>query len=220
MVTDAIWEDPAPRPGPANPVWTYSSYRDGVRDPATHVLALVRSRPPTLGAGHLVCIDGPAGSGKTTLAAALLAGVPSAALVHMDDLYEGWSGLPHVDAQLAGLLAPLAAGQPGGYRRWDWQTDRWAEQVTVEPADLVVLEGVGSGSLVVAPHVSVIVWVEAAHDLRQQRGLARDGETFAPHWRAWARAETEHFVRHRTRERADLLVDGETGSVVVREQQP
>ncbi len=220
MVTDANWEDLAPQPGPANPVCTYSSYRDRVRDPAADVLALVRSRPASLGAGHLVCIDGPAGSGKTTLAHALLARVPSAALVHMDDLYEGWSGLPHVDAQLAGLLAPLAAGRAGGYRRWDWHSDRWAEQVTVEPADLLVVEGVGSGSLVVAPHVSALVWVEAPHDLRLRRGLDRDGDTFAPHWRAWARGESEHFARHRTRERADLLVDGETGSVVARDQQP
>ena len=29
------------------------------------------SRPATLGAGRLVCVDGPAGSGKTTLGAAL-----------------------------------------------------------------------------------------------------------------------------------------------------
>ena len=35
------------------------------------MLALAASRPPTLGAGRLVCVDGPAGSGKTTLARAL-----------------------------------------------------------------------------------------------------------------------------------------------------
>ena len=42
-------------------------------DAARDVLALAASRPPSLGAGRLVCVDGPAGSGKTTLAAALLA---------------------------------------------------------------------------------------------------------------------------------------------------
>ncbi len=167
-----------------------------------------------------MCIDGPAGSGKTTLAAALLARAPSAALVHMDDLYEGWSGLPHVDDQLAGLLAPLAAGRAGGYQRWDWHAEQWAERVTLEPVDLLIVEGVGSGSLVVAPYVTAVVWVEAPHDVRMRRGLDRDGDTFAPQWRAWAHAEREHFARQRTRERADLVVDGENGSVVARDQQP
>ena len=36
-----------------------------------------------------------------------------ASVVHMDDLFPGWSGLPQVDAQLDGLLRPLAEGRPG-----------------------------------------------------------------------------------------------------------
>ncbi len=50
------------------------------------------SRPPTLGAGRLVCVDGPAGSGKTSLADAV-ARRTAAQVVHMDDLYGGWDGL-------------------------------------------------------------------------------------------------------------------------------
>jgi hypothetical protein len=76
----------------------------------------------------------------------------------------------------------------------------------VEPAPLLILEGVGSGSLVVADLVTVLVWVEAARDVRMQRGIERDGEAFAPHWEAWAVAEKEHFARQGTRVRADLIV--------------
>ena len=36
----------------------------------------------------------------------------------------------------------------------------------------------------------------------------RDGEAFAPYWEQWAAAEAEHFARHRTRERAHLVLDG------------
>lgn len=175
---------------------------------ASRVLDLVRQRPATLGRGRLVCVDGPAGSGKTTLTASLAQRVPEAVVVHMDDLFEGWGGLPGVDAQLGPLLTPLAAGEPSRYRRWDWHADDWAESVEVVPTPLLVIEGVGSGSLVVAPWVTVLVWVEAPYDERMRRGLERDGDAFAPHWEAWARAEQEHFARHRTRERADLVVDG------------
>jgi hypothetical protein len=54
--------------------------------------------------------------------------------------------------------------------------------------------------------VTALVWVEAARDVRMRRGLERDGEAFAPYWEAWAVAEQEHFARHRTRGRADLIV--------------
>lgn len=181
---------------------------DPVSSDADRVLEAARSRPPTLGEARLVCVDGPAGSGKTTLAHAISRRESTAVVVHMDDLFEGWDGLPTVDAQLTTLLPPLAEGRPGSYRRWDWHDSRWAELVEVDPAPLLVLEGVGSGSLAAAPFTTVLVWVEAPHDLRMRRGIERDGDAFAPQWEAWAAAEAEHFARHRTRERAHLLLDG------------
>ena len=172
------------------------------------VLELVRSRPATLGRGRLVSIDGPAGAGKTTLAEEVVALAPEARVIHMDDLYEGWDGLAEVGRQLAGLLRPLAERLPGSYRRYDWDTASFAETVTVEPVDLLVLEGVGSGCRMHDDLIGLLVWVEAPYELRMRRGIERDGEAFAPHWRTWAEAEQELFARHRTRERADVVVDG------------
>lgn len=172
---------------------------------AERVLALSQGRPATLGGGRLVCIDGQAGSGKTTLARELVALSGEAQVVHMDDLYEGWTGLPTVDAQLDSLLRPLASGCSGTYRRYDWERGEYAERVTVSPVPLLVLEGVGAGSLGTADLATVLVWIEAAHDVRMRRGIERDGEAFAPYWEQWAAAEAEHFGRHRTRERADLV---------------
>lgn len=175
---------------------------------AAAVVDLTLSRSQTLGTGRLVCLDGPAGSGKTTLAFALRQLVPGAVVVHMDDLFAGWAGLSTVGAQLERLLGPLTEGRPGRYRRWDWHAEVWAEEVIVDPVDLLVLEGVGSGSLSTADVSTVLVWIEAPYDERMRRGLARDGDAFAPHWEGWARDEAAHFARHRTRERADLVVDG------------
>jgi uridine kinase len=177
-----------------------------VARPSDAVLELLQSRPATLDGGRLLCIDGPAGSGKTTLAAQVAGLAPDARVVHMDDLFEGWGGLTTVDSQLEGLLRPLATGRPGSYRRFDWHADRYAGTVTVEPAPLLVLEGVGSGSLVVADLATVLVWIDAAYETRMRRGIERDGDTFAPHWETWAAAEQEHFARNRTRERADLCL--------------
>ena len=132
-------------------------------DVAQVVVDLALSRPPTLADGRLVCVDGPAGSGKTTLAAEVAALVPGAQVVHMDDLYAGWSGIDHaVTDQLDSILLPLAEGRAGSYRRFDWASDRFAETTTVQPGPLLVLEGVGSGTRAHADLCTVLVWVDGA----------------------------------------------------------
>ncbi|WP_309648119.1 4-amino-4-deoxy-L-arabinose transferase [Nocardioides sp.] len=176
-------------------------------DVARVVVDLLGSRPATLGTGRLVCVDGPAGSGKTTLAGAVAA-LTGSPVVHMDDLYDGWGGLPRVTDQLATILDPLAAGRPGSYRRYDWVAEAYAETLTVAPSPLLVLEGVGSGSAAHTALCTVLVWVEAPADLRLTRGVARDGVRLEEEWRRWMVDEAQHFARERTRERADLVVDG------------
>jgi uridine kinase len=176
-------------------------------DVAATALELARSRPATLGSGRLICVDGPAGSGKTTLAAAIgdRAGAP---VVHMDSLYDGWEGLPRVSDQLDALLLPLAVDEAGHYLRYDWDLEQYVETVTVRPGPLLVLEGVGSGARAHAGLCTLLVWVEAPADLRLARGLERDGVLLEDRWRQWMHDETEHFGREDTRARADLLVDG------------
>jgi energy-coupling factor transporter ATP-binding protein EcfA2 len=178
---------------------------------AHQVLDLALSREPTLDHGRLICIDGPAGSGKTTLAAEV-AGLSAAPVLHMDDMFEGWDGMPGIIDQLESLLRPLAAGQPGTYRRWDWSGNAWAETVVVPPAPLLVLEGVGSGSGVVGDLITVLAWVEVPYELRLQRGLERGGIGVAENWRQWAVDEQDLFARERTRERADVILDGRVGA--------
>ena len=172
------------------------------------LLDLAFEEPATLGTGRLICLDGPAGSGKSTLADALAALDPLARVVHMDDLYPGWDGLPRVEEQLADLLRPLAAARAGTYRRFDWLAGEFAETVTVGPAPLLVLEGVGSGAATYAELCTLLVWVEAPAELRMKRGLDRDGDAFAAQWEQWARDEEVLFAREQTRERADVAVDG------------
>lgn len=190
---------------------------------AQDVVRRTLAAPPTLGDGRLVCLDGPAGSGKTTLAAAVAAEAPpgmSVQVVHLDDVYPGWSGLEEGVARIAtGLVAPLARGESGGYRRYDWVAGREAEWHDVAPTDLLVLEGVGAGSLDYAEHITTLVWVEAPRDLRLERALTRDLELHDPpggreslraSLAAWMADEDALHARHRTRERADVLVPGVT----------
>jgi len=170
---------------------------------AESVLAHARSAPATLGAGRLICVDGPTGSGKSTLAAQL-ADLGGARIVRMDDLYPGWEGLLQVDPEVLGILRPLAHGLVGTYRRYDWQAGAYAETHHVEPGSLLVLEGVGSGNRAWRDLVTTLVWLEAPADIRLARGVARDGESERAHLVAWMRDEDRLFADQDTRSAADL----------------
>lgn len=156
------------------------------------------------GSTVVVAIDGPAGSGKSSLAALVSARL-SAPIVHMDDLFPGWDGLAAAPALLtAQVLAPLQRSEPAAFRRFDWAADRFAELVPVPPDDYLVVEGCGCSVGVARQYATVRVWLDAEHDERMRRGIARDGDMFAPHWERWARQEQAMYEADRTAAHAHL----------------
>lgn len=183
-----------------------------ISDPADRglveaTLGSLRAATPRCGPTRVLALDGPSGAGKTTLAEALVAHL-RCPLVRMDDLYPGWDGL----AEAVGLLAeqvllPLAHGEAARYRVWDWERSRWGGTKGVPATDLLVVEGCGASVRPAGDLAALRVWLEADQEVRRARGLARDGDTFAPHWRRWAEQEARVFAADRTRERADLVID-------------
>jgi uridine kinase len=180
------------------------------------LIAVVGARPPRLGATSLVCIDGPAGSGKTTLAN-LLSGRLLAPVVHMDDLYEGWDGA--FDAGLGPrieewLLAPWRHGNPAQHPVYDWDLAAYGPTRMVPASPIVILEGVGSGQRAVRQHASLLLWLEAPEAVRRERIIQRDGERLRQHLIAFVAQERTHFQDEGTRDAADLLLSGEAAASV------
>jgi uridine kinase len=184
------------------------------RRPVTDTFAGLAERvlaaPPRLGEVRLVCIDGPAGSGKTTFAGRLTDALgDSAVLVHLEDLYAGWTLTGAVARLSAGVLRPLAEGLAGSHHRYDWGAERFADEPVVVPVPRVlVVEGCGSSPRPLDGWTTLRIWVEAPAPMRLSRGLARDGEDLAGHWRRWQESEARHFATEDTRARADVRVDG------------
>jgi uridine kinase len=172
--------------------------------------ARIRAAEPRLGRTRLVCIDGPAGSGKTTLAGRLAAALASdVAVVHLEDLYAGWTLTGAVARLCAGVLRPIASGRPGSHSRYDWHAGRFAaEPASVPAAAVLIVEGCGSSPRLLDPWTTLSIWVEAPEELRTARGLARDGAHLAEEWRRWQHVEAAEFAREGTRTRADVRVDG------------
>lgn len=185
-------------------------------DEAVRRLRQAPDRPGSIaGSIKVLAIDGPSGAGKTTFADRLQVAVSGAGrpvpVIHLDDLYPGWNGLADVVPRLLEwVLQPVAAGGDPRYRRYDWPSGRYAEwhSVDLTDAEVLIVEGVGSGSLPCAPYLSVLVWVDAPPALRMARGISRDGEAYRPHWKRWAAQEAALFEREGTAHRADLVVNG------------
>ena len=182
--------------------------------------ARVLAAPRRLGATRLVVVDGPAGSGKTTFAERLAGalgevtggvtgGGSRVGVLHMDEVYAGWT-LTGAAARLAsGVLRPIAEERAGAYHRYDWSVGRFAPAPVPVPAvPLLLVEGCGSCPQAQDPWTTLRIWVEAPPQLCLERGLARDGAGLAPQWRRWQELEAAVFATERTRARADLLVDG------------
>jgi uridine kinase len=190
-----------------SPEWSLLSY--SVTNPSLdEIVARIQAAEPRAGRTRVVAIDGRAGSGKSTLAAALVDRL-DAATIHMDDIFPGWDGLAAAAPLLTEqVLEPLLNGRPAKYRRYDWEQGAYAEWVAVEAHPVLIVEGCASGSLVAAPYLSLLIWIDAPVDVRMDRGITRDGETFRPHWQRWAGQEDVHFATERTAERADVTIDG------------
>ena len=161
---------------------------------------------PRAGRTRVVAIDGRSGAGKTSLAARLRAelGAPT---VTLEDLYGGWDGLERgIDLLTAEVLEPLSAGRAARVPRYDWVAATWDAPWVLEPPELLIVEGVGAGARRAAVYESVLVWMEVPAPVRKKRALDRDGETFAPHWDAWAAQEDAMLARERTPERAGVII--------------
>jgi hypothetical protein len=176
--------------------------------------ARVLEQPPALGNVRMVAVDGPAGSGKTTFAARLADAVgtlgASVAVIHTDDLLDGWADMVAFWPRLEEwVLAPLARGEPGRIRRYDWDRGCFApEWHEVAVPSVLIVEGVTSARTAMRGRLSLSIFVTAERDLRLARGLARDGEALRADWLRWMEGEEGHFAADRTPDRADVRVDG------------
>ena len=130
----------------------------------------------------VVTIDGYSGSGKSTLAAALARLVNGWQVLHLDDWYPGWDGL-EAGAQIARrIAADLRGGRASSYEAWDWENGTTGATISV-PLAPTIIEGCGA----IEAEADLSVWIaDPGEDERRSRALARDGQTYAPHWRRWA----------------------------------
>ena len=130
----------------------------------------------------VVTIDGYSGSGKSTLAAALTPLLPGWQVLHLDDWYPGWDGLAAGADIARRIAADLRAGRASSYEAWDWEHGTTGATIRV-PLAPTIIEGCGA----IEVEADLAVWIaDPGEEERRTRALARDGQTYAPHWQRWA----------------------------------
>lgn len=154
-------------------------------------------------------IDGPSGSGKTTLANQIEAHWNSAVklqVVHMDDLYPGWSGLGRGSLEALRMLQERSRGEDTHWQRFDWVTESLAEWHSVDAREPLVIEGCGSSPTGAQELAQVRLWLDAPEALRKKRALSRTGENFAEHWSEWDEQFAAYCQVHNPQASATLEV--------------
>jgi uridine kinase len=157
----------------------------------------------------LVGIGGHGGAGKSTLAGAL----PGAQVVPTDAFWDGsWFDLERLRRE---VVQPLLHGDPARYAAYDWAARAPGGVREVEPAGVVVIEGVCALHRLLRDAYDVRVWVEAPRELCLARGLARDGEEARSLWEEqWRPAEERYVERDDPVSSAHVIVDGSGDSLV------
>ena len=183
------WEDVSGGAGLRVTVPVTMGPDEAARELAPRLSALAGERAPAsfdeksdkLGV-PVVTIDGYSGAGKSTLAAALARLVNGWQVLHLDDWYPGWDGLvegAHIARRIA---ADLRGGRASSYEAWDWENGTTGATISV-PLAPTIIEGCGA----IEAEADLVIWIaDPGEDERRSRALARDGQTYAPHWRRWA----------------------------------
>ncbi len=160
----------------------------------------------------IVLIDGRAGSGKSTMAAALQSqlfklGESLPRVVHMDDLYPGWQGLAAgADYLQRFILNPLAKRETASWQVFDWTKNERSEWREFSGGTPLIVEGCGSLNIQSAVQADFRVWLDVPQDERFSRWVAREGND--DNWAKWAAQEEDFYAREKSDELATLVFTG------------
>jgi len=160
---------------------------------------------------HLIAIDGPAGAGKSTLAKDLYLYFSVARdvnLLGLDEIYDGWENA--LGEKLSSDLQAIASAHvqkiSTSIQIYDWSLSRYGDVRTIEPKEILIIEGVGSAQEVMREHKAITIWMDIDPLLGIERVLNRDGHHIAQEIKAWQKFQSQHFAHSGARDNADFII--------------
>lgn len=174
----------------------------------------------TPGGPLFVAIDGGAGAGKTTLAKGIRDHCGRVSILRTDHFFRPLNEYPATRLGAEELyklyfpwermrdeaLLPLSRGETARYQKYDWSADRLLDWVSVEPEEVVLVEGVYSSRPELRAMLDAVIFVDAPRDERLRRMLARGPNPFGDWMTPWMAAEDWYFEHIRPHDAADLIL--------------
>lgn len=126
----------------------------------------------------------------------------------MDDLYAGWDNALTEDLSkiLRYLVDQHLQKSPAQIQRYNWGTSSFGETEILPEADLLILEGVGSGAKEIQDDFTALIWMEIEPRDGLKRVINRDGAQVAEQMEKWLTTQAKYFLQHSTREKADFIL--------------
>lgn len=161
--------------------------------------------------GEVIAIDGPAGSGKTTLANQLSKDLVNVEIIHLDDLYQGWSDAFSgrlTESVINQVLTPISQGNEFDYEIYDWKSNKFYKSKLFPKDKIYILDGVSSGQLKFREYLSKIIWLNITDEVGLNRVLNRDGAEILSPMQDFQKAQKLHFATDLTENAADFHYEG------------
>jgi uridine kinase len=126
----------------------------------------------------------------------------------MDDLYNGWEKA--LSVELTEVLSYIAQAhsqsQPISLSKFNWADSTFSPAEPIDDAQLIILEGVGSGQSAIREYLSALIWIEIDESKGLSRVLERDGEGIRIQMQKWLMTQEQHFALEKTENAADFVL--------------
>jgi uridine kinase len=140
-----------------------------------------------------VGISGYAGAGKSVLARRLVDELDDAVRLPGDDYLDpprvhrrsaDWDGVDR-HRMRTDALEPFREGRPVTIQPLDWSTGQLGDPTPLPRASVLIVDGIGIFHPTLLPWFDLTVWVDAALDVAQAQGMARDRAAGRDHDTLW-----------------------------------
>lgn len=163
----------------------------------------------------VISIDGPCGSGKTTIAE-MIGEEKTFNIVHMDDFY-----LPFADRdknwmnEIAGhmdfsrlvdkVLKPYKEGRKIEYISYDCHSDKYLQEIEINLAKPLILEGSYSSHPFIDQYVDYKVFIEIDSETQKERLTKRNPKLVDKFISMWIPFENNYFNTLEIQKHCDLV---------------
>jgi uridine kinase len=92
------------------------------------------------------------------------------------------------------------------FSKYDWNQSAFQEVQEIPAADLIILEGVGSGQIAIRDELAALIWIDIEESLGLERVISRDGQSIKAQMQMWLALQEQHFAREGTQKAADFIL--------------